>query len=79
MAATVDYLLLQADKSTVQNWKFQDIMCLPVKERQLWLDKCKEEIDSLVKQKVFEIVDQPKNRNVIKNRWVFDIKSDGWE
>ena len=75
----LDYLLSQApdNKETVQNWQFHDLMCLPEKDQQPWLDKCKEEIDSLVKQKVFKIVDWPKNRNVIKNRWVFDIKSDG--
>ena len=77
--AFLDYLLSQApeNKETVRNWQFRDLMRLPVKDRQPWLDKCKEEIDSLVKRKVFEIVDRPNNRNVIKNRWVFDIKSDG--
>ena len=52
------------------------MMCLPEKEWQPWLDKCKEEIDSLKKRKVFEVVDQPKDFNVVKNHWVFDIKSD---
>ena len=31
----------------------------------------------LHKCKVFELVDHPQDRKVIKNRWVFDVKSDG--
>ena len=31
----------------------------------------------LHKHKVFELVDHPRDRKVIKNRWVFDVKSDG--
>jgi len=31
----------------------------------------------LRKRKVFELVDHPRDRKVIKNRWVFDDKSDG--
>ena len=30
----------------------------------------------LKERKVYEIVDWPTNRKVIKNRWVFDVKSD---
>ena len=57
--AFLDYLLSKApeNKETVRNWQFRDLMRLPVKDRQPWLDKCKEEIDSLVKQKAFKIVD----------------------
>src|SRR6202012_5185415 len=38
---------------------------------------CREELESLRKCKVYELVDPPKGRRVIKNRWVFDLKSDG--
>ena len=38
---------------------------------------CHKELDSLRKRKVYELVDPPKGQKVIKNRWVFDIKSDG--
>ena len=31
----------------------------------------------LRKRKVFELVNCPHDRKVIKNRWVFDVKSDG--
>ena len=38
---------------------------------------CCEELDSLRKRKVFDMVNRPKGRKVIKNCWVFDLKSDG--
>ncbi len=38
---------------------------------------CHEELESLRRRKVFELVDPPAGRKVIKNRWVFDLKSDG--
>jgi len=31
----------------------------------------------LQKCKVFELVDRPRDQKVIKNQWVFDVKSDG--
>ena len=31
----------------------------------------------LKEHKVYEIVDRPTNHKVIKNHWVFDVKSDG--
>jgi hypothetical protein len=38
---------------------------------------CCEELNSLHRCKVFELVDPPKGCKVIKNRWVFDLKSNG--
>ena len=34
-------------------------------------------LESLRRRKVFELVDPPKGCKVIKNQWVFDLKSDG--
>ena len=31
----------------------------------------------LHKHNVFELVDRPQDQKIIKNRWVFDVKSDG--
>jgi hypothetical protein len=33
-------------------------------------------LESLCKHKVFELVDPPRDRRIIKNHWVFDLKSD---
>ena len=38
---------------------------------------CREELEALRKRKVYELVDRPNRRKVTKNRWVFDVKTDG--
>ena len=38
---------------------------------------CREEFEALRKRNVYELVDHPKGRKVTKNRWVFDVKTDG--
>jgi len=50
---------------------------MPRSAQQEWKQACYKELDSLCRHKVFELVDPPKGRKVIKNRWVFDLKSDG--
>ena len=50
---------------------------MPSDKQEEWCIACCEELDSLCKCKVFDMVDQPKGRKVIKNCWVFDLKSDG--
>ena len=42
-----------------------------------WKAACKQELDSLCARDVYDIVDPPPGRKIIKNRWVFDVKSDG--
>ena len=61
----------------VRNWSYKDIARLPQAEQKHWRLACQEELDMLRKRKVFELVDRPRDRKVIKNRWVFDVKSDG--
>ena len=50
---------------------------LPPKECKEWDQACKDELDGLKKQKVFEEVTLPEGHKPIKCRWVFNIKSDG--
>ena len=61
----------------VHNWSYRDIACLPQAKQKLWQLACQEELDMLHKCKVFELVDCPRDQKVIKNQWVFDMKSDG--
>ena len=61
----------------VRNWSYKDIARLPQAEQKHWRLACQEELDMLRKRKVFELVDRPHDRKVIKNRWVFDVKSNG--
>ena len=41
------------------------------------MDACGSELDSLRKRKVYDLVEAPPGRRIIRNRWVFDEKSDG--
>ena len=50
---------------------------MPSNSQKEWRTACHEELESLRKRKVFELVDPLKDRRIIKNRWVFDLKSDG--
>jgi hypothetical protein len=81
-----DYLLAKAvppydlgspDTSNIREWTFRDILRMPKELQEEWKQACCEELASLCKCKVFELVDPPKGRKVIKNQWVFNLKSDG--
>jgi hypothetical protein len=57
--------------------QFRDLNQLPAEMRKKWIDACLEELKALQKRGVYELVDLPKGRRTIKNRWVFNEKSDG--
>ena len=46
-------------------------------ERAKWSKSEKSEIDSLMENKTWILVPRPKDRKVVKNRWVYAIKHDG--
>lgn len=79
-----DYLLMKAippngdapSHANVREWTYRDIKRLSAAEQKEWIKACREELEALRRRKVYELVDRPKGRKVIKNRWVFDIKSD---
>ena len=79
----VRYILAQAvphEVSTeppIREWTYRDILRLPEVQQKDWKIACREELEALRKREVFELVDLPKGRKVIKNRWVFDKKTDG--
>ena len=50
---------------------------LPIAEQKEWQDACLQELEALKRRDVFELVQRPRGRKVIKNWWVFDVKSDG--
>ncbi|KAL7284517.1 hypothetical protein ACG7TL_001808 [Trametes sanguinea] len=83
--ALINFLLMKAvppiddlpNTSNVREWTYRDITRLPEAEQREWKAACQEELEALRRRKVFELVDRPKGRKVIKNRWVFDVKSDG--
>ena len=63
--------------TNVREWSLRDILRLPSKEQKEWKTACREELEALRRRNVFELVDRPKGRRVVKNRWVFDVKTDG--
>src|SRR6266853_5826844 len=65
------------DTANVREWTFRDIIKMPKDAQKEWKQVCREELDSLCRCEVFELVDPPKGCKVIKNQWVFDLKSDG--
>src|SRR6201996_1978584 len=63
--------------NSVREWQFRDILKFPKEIQEEWKAACHEELEALRRRNVFEVTDLPKGRKIIKNRWVFDIKSDG--
>lgn len=69
----INYLLAHAvppvDGLPIQNvrdWTYRDISRLPLAEQKEWKAACNEELEALHKRKVFELVDRPVGRKVIK-------------
>jgi len=81
----INYLLAKAvaddqplpNTSSPREWTFRDILRMPQELREEWKKACYEELESLRKRQVFELTELPPGRKTIKNRWVFDIKTDG--
>ena len=82
----LDHLLAKAvpsadleplDTSNVREWTYKDIMRMPAAQQKEWKTACREELEALRRRNVFELVNPPKGRKIIKNRWVFDQKTDG--
>jgi len=55
----------------------KDLDHLPADQQKEWQQAQFEELEALNKRKVYKLTDLPSSRKAIKNRWVFDIKSDG--
>jgi hypothetical protein len=83
----MNYLLAKAvaDDEPLPNtcspreWTFRDILRMPNTLQEEWKKACLEELESLQKQQVFELTELSHGRKAIKNRWVFNIKTDGWK
>ncbi len=48
---------------------------MPKQLQEEWMKVCFEELESLCKWQVFEMTDLPQGHRAIKNRWVFNIKT----
>ena len=47
------------------------------KEKQSWLKAMHEEMNFLNKNKTYDLVELPKGKKVLRNKWVFKLKKDG--
>ena len=47
------------------------------KDKQSWLKAMHEEMNSLNKNKTYNLVELPKGKRVLRNKWVFKLKKDG--
>ena len=65
------------DPAHIRDWTYNDILHFSGKLKEEWRQVCLEEISALKKRSVFELVALPNGFKPIRNRWVFDIKSDG--
>src|SRR5258708_738414 len=55
----------------------RDITRLPELEKKEWQNACLQELEALRRCDFYELVPHPRDQKVIKNRWVFDVKTDG--
>jgi len=61
----------------VRDWMTKDISKLSAEDQRAWRKAQFEELEALKKRNVYELADLPPGCKAIKNRWVFDLKSDG--
>jgi len=61
----------------VRDWTTKDISKLKAEDQQAWRKAQFEELEALKKCNVYKLADLPPGQKAIKNRWVFDLKSDG--
>ena len=47
------------------------------KDKQSWLKAMHEEMNSLNNNKTYDLVELPKGKKVLKNKWMFKLKKDG--
>ena len=72
--ALLMFLMASQYKTGIPN-SHKEAMKSPEAEK--WRDAEKAEYDSLLENKTWVLVPRPKDRHVVSNRWVYDIKHDG--
>ena len=46
------------------------------KDKQSWMKAMQKEMNSLQKKKTYELVELPKGKKALRNKWVFKLKKD---
>uniref|UniRef100_A0A2N9HLW0 Integrase catalytic domain-containing protein n=1 Tax=Fagus sylvatica TaxID=28930 RepID=A0A2N9HLW0_FAGSY len=72
----------QGEQPSHQRWKnlrlgesFQEVQSH--KDKQSWMKAMHEEMNSLHKNNTYELVELPKGKKALRNKWVFKLKKDG--
>jgi len=77
LAKAVSPNLESLDVSKVREWSYRDILHMNKAQQKEWKAACQQELNSLCVQDVYNLVNPPSGRKIIRNRWVFDVKTDG--
>uniref|UniRef100_A0A2N9FFW3 Integrase catalytic domain-containing protein n=1 Tax=Fagus sylvatica TaxID=28930 RepID=A0A2N9FFW3_FAGSY len=70
--STSEYVLI-TDEGEPES--FQEVQSH--KDKQSWMKAMHEEMDSLHKNNTYELVELPKGKKALRNKWVFKLKKDG--
>jgi len=73
----IHFLLVLRAAETHLPKTFKDVANLPADSKKTWLEPCLKELKSLKDRGVYDVIDLPKERRAVKNRWVFNIKPNG--
>ena len=65
-----------AEDSSPKEWTYRDLLKLSRECLNEWKAACERELNALNRRHIFDLVERPKGRKVIRNRWVFNIKDD---
>ena len=71
-------LVLRATETHVLPKTFKDVTKLLADSKKKWLESCLEKLKLLKDRDVYEIVNLPKGKKVVKNCQVFNIKPDSY-
>ena len=67
-----EYVLI-TDERELEN--YQEVQSH--KDKQNWMKATHEEMNSLHKNNIYELVELPRSKKALRNKWVFKLKKDG--
>jgi hypothetical protein len=71
-----DWLQLQLHSKIEKNQTKPDFKTLGQPDKSKWEIAIQEELSNLWKARTWTIVERPKEKNIVKNKWIFRMKKD---